>query len=283
MTSFESTITSIYGERGKQWLAKLHEKVGEVAELWGLSDLKPVGNLSYNYVLSGQKGEQSIILKLGCDPNELQREATALRAFEGFGAVRVLEEREGALLLERAMPGKSLRYTHDDESIQIACNVMKRLHQAPLPKDNAFPHLRNWLHLIDKDWDIPDLYLKKAREMKEHLLATSPEPVLLHGDLHHDNILSNGKGWVIIDPKGVIGDPLFEVGAFVRNPNPELLDHALIEKRINTFANGLNTDQTRLAQWCFVGSILSWIWGIEDGIDLKGFVHLPEIFYKFTP
>jgi len=285
MTPFENNITSIYGDRGKQWLDNLPQKVTEIAEFWHLSDLKPAHNLSYNYVLSGMRGQESIILKLACDSHELKREITALKAFAGYGAVLVLEQEEGVLLLEHAKPGESLKNTFphkDEEGTQVACKVMQRLHQAPLPKENIFPHIRDWLRIIDKDWDIPDIYLKKARLLKDQLLKTSPEPVLLHGDLHHENILKNGEDWVVIDPKGVIGDPAFEVAAFVRNPSPELLTSAIIEQRIHTFAQALETDRSRISQWCFVGSVLSWAWGIEDGIDLKGFVHLPEIFYQFA-
>ncbi len=71
LNSFENNITSTYGNRGKQWLTELPRRVREVGELWGLSDLEPVSNLSYNYVLSGVRGAQPIILKFGCDPNEL--------------------------------------------------------------------------------------------------------------------------------------------------------------------------------------------------------------------
>lgn len=285
MTPFENNISSTYGDKGKQWLADLPHRVSEVAELWRLSDLKPVANLSYNYVLVGFRGMRPIILKLGCEPKELNKESAALKAFAGYGAVQLLEERVGALLLERAMPGESLKATfpnQDDEGIQITCKVMKQLHQAPIFQKEMFPHLRDWLTIIDKDWEIPEPYLKKARQLKDQLLATSPEPVLLHGDLHHENILRDGEHWVVIDPKGVIGDPVFEVAAFVRNPSPELLTPAIIEKRIRTFAYCLKTDETRICQWCFVGSVLSWLWGIEDGIDLTSFTHLPEIFYRFV-
>lgn len=49
---------------------------------------------------------------------------------------------------------------------------------------------------------------------------------MLHVDLHHDNILQNGNEWLVIDPKGVVGEPAYEVAAFIHNPMPELLTHA---------------------------------------------------------
>src|SRR5439155_2704170 len=58
------------------------------------------------------------------------------------------------------------------------------------------------------------VYLEKARYFRDNLLENSV-PVLLHGDLHPENILQNGKDWVVIDPKGVIGPPIHEVWAFI--------------------------------------------------------------------
>jgi streptomycin 6-kinase len=109
MSSFESNIVNIYGDRGKVWLSNLKTLLEEIALKWNLSELKPFNNLSYNYVLSGFQNKQPIVLKLGFDIESLQREAEALRNFYNFGAVKILAEKDGALLLERAMPGKSLK------------------------------------------------------------------------------------------------------------------------------------------------------------------------------
>ncbi len=282
MTPFETSIINIYGDQGKEWLFHLPKIVEEVSLKWNLSDFKPVENLSYNYVLSGMQGNQHIILKLGLDIGGLSREVSALKAFAGLRVVKILAEQPGALLLERAMPGISLKSyfpERDDEAIQMACQVMHQLHQAPIPSTHTFPHIRDWLEVIDKDWDIPDLYLKKARLLRNDLLETSAPAVLLHGDLHHDNILQQGKAWVAIDPKGIIGEEAYEVAAFIRNPMPELLDFPnainIITNRIDQFAKYLELDPTRITQWCFVQSVLAWVWATEDNAD-------PDYFKRFT-
>ena len=74
-----------------------------------LRDLKEVPNLTYNYVLSGFQDGNHIILKLGLDNEGLKQEAFAIKCFAGCGAVKVLAEDEGMLLLERAVPGTSLK------------------------------------------------------------------------------------------------------------------------------------------------------------------------------
>jgi streptomycin 6-kinase len=228
MQTLKQNITNLYGEKGKQWLDHLPNLIAQLAAIYGLSNLKPVNNLSYNYVLSGFQGSQPIILKLGLDIDGFKREAAALMAFSGFGVVQVFSENAGLLLLECAVPGVSLKSyfpENDGEAIKITANVIKRLHKAPIPRAHAFPHIKDWLAALDKDWNISDKYLQKARGLRDHLLKTAFKEVLLHGDLHHDNILQNGDDWLVIDPKGVIGEEAFEVAAFIRNPIPELLNH----------------------------------------------------------
>ncbi len=285
--NFINNVQGIYGERGKMWLDELPENVAFIAAKYGLSELKPVSNLSYNYVLSGFQGSLPIILKLGLDIAAIKREAAALRSFSGFGAVKVLAENEGLLLLERAVCGVSLKSyfpTREMESIRITAEVMKCLHQAPLLGAGIFPNIKDWLKSLDKEWDMPAHYLQKARKLRDILLATAPKSVLLHGDLHHDNILQNGSEWVVIDPKGVIGDPSFEVAAFIRNPIPELLDCenalSLIRTRINEFSKILGFDKQRIQGWCFVEAVLSYTWALEDGVDASYFKNLTEMLFE---
>ena len=132
---------------------------------------------------------------------------------------------DGMLLLERADPGVSLKSyfpEKDNDAIQITCECLKRLHQAPILSDHRLPHIKDWLTALDKNPGIPTDYLHKAKKLRDELLKTTASHVLLHGDLHHDNILKNVNGWIVIDPKGVIGEPAYEVAAFIRNPIPEL-------------------------------------------------------------
>ncbi|KTD31250.1 MULTISPECIES: aminoglycoside phosphotransferase family protein [Legionella] len=283
---FNQTILSVYGEKGKNWLTKLPKLVQELSTLWHLRDLKPIPNLSFNYVLSGFQQEKPIILKLGLDDMALTREANALNAFCSCAVVKLLAARKGALLLQRAIPGYSLKnqWLEHAESLTIACQLISQLTQAQLPKENKFPHIRDWLAILDKNWEIPTHYLEKSREYRDYLLKTSQQDHLLHGDLHHDNILKNDNDWLAIDPKGVIGELTYEVAAFIRNPIPELLESKaawrIIDRRMTGFASLLNLDLSRIAQWCFVQAVLAWCWSLEDRLDDGYFRELTEIFAK---
>lgn len=289
MKAFEQTIINLYGKKGRQWLDHLPHLIAQTAGIYGLSNLQPTNNLSYNYVLSGFQGSQPIILKLGLDIDGLKREAAALMAFSGFGVVQVFAGNAGLLLLECAVPGVSLKSyfpENDDKAINMTANVIKRLHKAPIPCADAFPHIKDWLVALDKDWNIPVPFLQKASRLRDHLLETSVREVLLHGDLHHDNILQNGNDWVVIDPKGVIGEKAFEVAAFIRNPIPELLNHDdalnIIHNRITRFAENLELPSQRIFDWCYVQAVLAWVWTLEDGGDDSYFKNLTKFFERHT-
>lgn len=282
--TFKKNILDTYGEAGKIWLKNLPEIVNQAKETYGLSKLAPVNNLSYHYVLSGSQGHLPIILKLGFDSQVLHQEALALNAFTGLGAIKVLAQAEGLLLLERAVPGTPLTSyfpSKDNATLPIFCKVMKRLHTAPISGAH-FPTVKEWLSALDRNWEIPIHYLEKARKLKDSLLATASSPVLLHGDLHQDNILENGNEWVVIDPKGVIGEPAYEIAAFIRNPLPALPDSEqakdIIEGRILYFSKTLHLTRERISAWCFVQAVLSWIWAVEDNSDTKLFETLTNIF-----
>ena len=97
--------------------------------------------------------------------------------------------------------------------------------------------------------------------------------MLLHGDLHHYNVLfDNERGWVAIDPKGVVGELEYEIGAILRNPVelPELFaDPAVVERRLKTLTGLLSLNYTRALIWSFAQAILSAIWGVEDGYPIS--------------
>ena len=91
---------------------------------------------------------------------------------------------------------------------------------------------------------------------------------------------------MVMDPKGVIGEPAYEVAAFIRNPMPELLTHENVQKiihnRITRFAKILKLSEHRVIDWCVVQAVLSWVWAIEDGCDNTYSKNLTAFFERYT-
>ncbi len=268
MQRLKHNIIKVYGKLGERWLAELPRKIEQLQHSWGLSGLKPYPNLSYSYVLAGFQGNIPVILKISPDINLINKEAMALSVFKGFGAVSVLGREQGALLLQRATPGDLLKNSFPQKKrVEIACNVMANLHKAPVPSNEDFPAMEEWLSAIDKEWDLPKDHLKRARKLKNELIKKDTErKVLLHGDLHQENILLNGDDWIVIDPKGVIGSPIHEIWAYVEDPSQDL----------QHIAHFLGFPFSDVVGWYYVHLILSSCWQVEDGISLSGFLSLAQ-------
>jgi streptomycin 6-kinase len=154
----------------------------------------------------------------------------------------------------------------EDESIEITANVIQKLHSVDGIPDSFTP-IEELLSIFQEKWEISDRYIHKAQRMAEHLLKTTARKVAMHGDLHHDNILRDGDEWKIIDPSGVVGDPVYEIASFMINPIDKIwkCENAMeiIQNRIEKFSALMNLDPRRIAQWTFVKSMLCWIWTLE--------------------
>ncbi|WP_422771722.1 aminoglycoside phosphotransferase family protein [Plantactinospora sp. WMMC1484] len=270
----------VWGAAGARWLAELPRALAELAADWELT----VGEqyeLSYHFVVAvtGADGRPAV-LKLGVPSGEsLRTEAAALAAFAGQGAVRLLRADldRGALLLERAEPGGRLRDLvpgRDDEATAVAARVLRRL-AVPPPPDCPLPDLVGYAVGFDgylaahgDGGPLPADLVRRAGGLMRELCASAPGRVVLHGDLHHDNILcAEREPWLAIDPHGVVGDPGFEIGALLYNPEPEDRDPALtalVPARVEQLADLLAMPIDRVVGWGFVMAVLSDVWTAED-------------------
>ncbi|HZO72457.1 MAG TPA: aminoglycoside phosphotransferase family protein [Ktedonobacteraceae bacterium] len=277
---FANFMIELAGEEGRAWLDRLPSILAACEERWNLTIGAPVGNLSFNYVAPAVLADGTeVILKTGLT-NEFPAQPEALRHFDGHGTVQLLayDERDEAMLLERLRPGTSLRAVEDDEvAISAAAAVMRRLWH-PLPEQHyPFPTVNDWgkdFANVRKLYDggtgpFPAAMFDRAEKLYAELCASMSEPVLLHGDLHQDNILSaEREPWLAVDPKGVIGEPAYEVGAILRNFWPDILSipdpKSLMARRIDQLSAELGFERERIYNWGFSQAVLSVLWGVED-------------------
>jgi streptomycin 6-kinase len=277
------TIQSVHGD-GAAWLARFPTLLEEWQARWRLVLEPPFPNLSYNYVAPGTMLQETgdrlpVVLKAGPPSDEVRSEIAALQLYAGRGAVRLLDAdaEQGALLLARLLPGRPLvEDANDVAATAIAAQVMRKLWQ-PLPANHAFPTVQRWAAGLEKlrsrfdgtTGPLPPALVHKAERLFTELLASMDPPVVLHGDLHHDNILYAGQeGWLAIDPKGVGGEPAYEPGAWLRNPMTRLHrwsnPPAVLARRVDQFAEILELDRSRIAAWGLAQAVLSAWWSVED-------------------
>lgn len=188
------------------------------------------------------------------------REVEALGLL-GPPIVKVVRTTPEGLLLERVLPGESIADYDDDVATAELALAMQSMWR-PVPQTCGLPDVRREARALFEH-DLP--LAEEARAVLERLLDTAPEPVVLHGDLHHGNLLRGPYGWVAIDPHGLVGEPAYDVGPLFFNPLGLDVAH-LIERRLDVLVAVLGLDRDRLRRWGFVRAVLSaaWTWE-EDG------------------
>lgn len=265
---------------GERWLAALPGLVADVAAGWRLT-VGPPFDLSFHWVAPVARADGSpAVLKLGVPSGHLSVEAEALRAYGGRGAVRLLADdpTRGALLLERAEPGTmaAALVPHDDTAATAALiDVGRKLHR-PVPAGCTLPQLsseresfRAHLARFPDDDPLPRRLVARAAGLFDELCASAPDRHVLHGDLHHYNVLrAQREPWLAIDPHGWTGDRGYDCGAMLYNPDPDRReDHllALVPARIEQLADGFGIPVDRVVAWGFVMGVLAEVWTAEGG------------------
>lgn len=296
---FTTLVKNVWGDTGEKWLEEFPAILSHCIQKWKLTSVTMHPDLSYNFIaraVSDVSGK--IVLKIGVPTKDLETEISALQYFSHDYAVKLLDSdsTQGALLLEEITPAKPL-HTLNDNALEsrIAAQVIANI-PTPAPEESQFPTVEKWAQVfnriisdyIPESQGLPVNLVEKAKKITRELTETAKGKWLLHGDLHHDNILfDNKRGWLAIDPKGVIGDRSYECARFLRNPIPEFLscDDPIkkTEERIEIFSSYLKEDRNRILGWAIVDSILGACWCIEDSIDYVDYcVDFAHIFERLV-
>ena len=303
-------MQNVFQEDGTAFLKALPDLIAEASARWGLTDVQPVSNLSYNFVAFANRGNEKVALKIGVRNDELISEMAALHLFNGEGACRLIDsdEERGFLLLERLTPGVMLSTLEDDEqATHIAAEVMQkiwrpldhvtlsdsegsltqsnRLFAAERPRVtyNKFIRLSDWFDGLKRlrarfnggTGPFDEKLVERVERSVSDFFIENHKPVLMHGDFHHFNILSSERGWLVIDPKGVIGPAGYEVGPFLINPWGDMLEgtkqRLMTQRRIDILHEQLGFERERIREWGLAHAVLSAWWDIEDNTGGGGY------------
>lgn len=223
------------------------------------------------------RGSQPLVLKVVKQPGDEWHSGEILDAFQGSDFARVYEYTGGAMLMERLRPGNSLAGLaldgKDEEATDILCAVIQKMFAPKPPKRCATTE--GWAkgferYIATGDDQVPMDLVREGQRVYLNLCASQRQPRLLHGDLQHYNVLfDSDRGWLAIDPKGVVGELEYEIGAVLRNPSELFASRSIVERRLKQFTRALDLDFERALGWGFAQAGLSAIWEIEDSFPVE--------------
>jgi streptomycin 6-kinase len=269
------------------WLKDVPRRVQRCVEAWSL-ELDAIAPSSAGFVIHGRLPDGDYVtLKLVPNSRDFESQRRALTAFDGAATVRLLADAaaDGALLLERALPGYALSALvtsdQDEAATEAAAQVIARMRSAQLCGEQRLEleHIGveagQSLHRYRRRYDpgalgpIPGSQIAYASSLIGELRESEDESVVLHGDFHHDNLLrADREPWLAIDPKGRSGEPAAELATFIRNPIDHLVRvpnlRAFLHARIDQLVERFGYDRTRVIGWAIGLAIVAACWQVED-------------------
>ena len=247
---------------------------------WRIESAEPIADTVAGSVYEVTLSDGACAIVKHLKPKVLEdslRGADFLAWRNGIGCVKLLG-RSGAMLLMEHGGKTTLRdhlETHgDDDATRIAADVLRAYHrpsQTP-PPASLQPLPRYFASLFDKaardrKEGSAGPYVEAAA-MADALIADQRDIRPLHGDLHHENIIHGSRGWLVIDPAGLIGDAALDVANMFSNPLDRFdltRNEERIAKMAGIFAETLGRDVRTILRYAFAYGCLSAAWHEEDG------------------
>ncbi|WP_375449878.1 aminoglycoside phosphotransferase family protein [uncultured Devosia sp.] len=246
---------------------------------WSLTKSTPIAQTATSAIFRvEQNGRNFAVLKIlkPVAAVEERRGAALMNWYGGEGAATIFDMHGDTIFMEwldGGTLGDAVRAGHDDDATIALCTLTASLHRA---RDGApeglLPLRQRFQALFDTDvrqwpYTARDLYAR-ATGVALTLFDKPAASIPLHGDLHHDNIMSSDRGWLAIDPKGLLGDPLYDVANVFRNPHgaPNLVsDPRRIQALADAFAARLGFNRKRVLGWAAAHCALSACWDLAAG------------------
>lgn len=254
------------GPTHAEWLREVPARVAGAAELWRLRLGRPYPRGAAGHAVRATRDDGTpAVLKLIYPHPEAEHEAEALARWDGAGAVRLLERDDAgwAMLLERCEPGAPLSRAGGRVAMDVLAGLLPRLWvPAGPPFRSLADEAAGWRSSLEDTWEragrpYARRLLDAALEALDTLPGSQGEQVLLHQDLHGDNVLSaRREPWLAIDPKPLAGEREFAVAPIVRSVE---LGHGRrqVIGRLERLCAELGLDRDRARGWT-IAQTLAW-------------------------
>ena len=251
---------------GREWSRHVPGHARACADQWGLQLQKPYPQSHVSVVFPATtSGGTAVALKIQFPHSESEHEAEALTRWAGNGAVKLLarDAARHALLLERCEPGDHLSTINADDALDVLINLLPRLWiDAAQPFQSLYDESATWAKQLRPSWERAGQpfeveLLHAALDAIDMLRATYGEQVLVHQDLHGDNVLRAAREpWLVIDPKPLLAEREFSLAPIIRAYEFGH-DRSLVIHRLDRLTTALGLDRERTRLWTFVQT-LAW-------------------------
>ncbi|GGL09602.1 aminoglycoside phosphotransferase family protein [Streptomyces flaveus] len=269
-----------FGEKGRAWIAGLPALAAELLERWEVKRDGAAGAGEASLVLPVLRHDGTrAVLKLQMPRQETTAALVGLRAWNGEGAVRLLDHDpvSSSMLLERLDGARTLTSIEDDDvAMGILAELQARLVSVPAPQglrslgDLATEMLEQVPQAIAALADPADRQLLRSWASVTAELVDEPGNRMLHWDLHYDNVLAaQREPWLAIDPEPLAGDPGFDLWPALDSRWDDVVAKGdtlrVVRRRFDLLTEVLGLDRARATGWTLGRLLQNSLWDIADG------------------
>lgn len=281
---------NIISKFGQDFYSKLGDLIELFSERWQVTSLELIQSFSVNLVLKGMTEKYGpVVMKIARDKDEFASEATALSHYNTSAICQLYEvDFNHMVLLEQAIePGYMLvKEDNLNKRLDAFCSLFNGLHSMDENTNNytnregySYRSYKDWIFRItdymtkQDGWKALAVEMERAKLYFCELSETYNRVNLLHGDFHYYNIIKDSDGYTIIDPKGVIGDPVFDIPRYMLNEfwdeeDDDKVDQT-VEQVFKVLSEVLNVPIDVLSKLLYLEGVMSVCWNVEDGMSLS--------------
>jgi streptomycin 6-kinase len=265
-------IMKYLGDKTEVFLSKVDMRIDKYTEKWKLSDLSFMPTDTINLLFSCESELYgSCVLKMCIPGPDAATEINCLRAYDGRAYVKLWDYSltDDMLLLERIAPGNQMwEVTDYKERVRFMARIIKDLPFINC-EQGKYPTYRTWMEGIHSTLtdmgNMEDVlfYLNEALRIYDELKQKYNRSCLLHGDMHQENLLLNNQGgYTIIDPKGVVDDPVMETARFLMNETP--CETEKIQEMVAIMASTIGIPEADIIKSMYIDAALGQCWTLEE-------------------
>src|SRR5215470_14690379 len=250
-------------EAGRAWLASLPAVVSGLAQEWNLELGLPFEGANVSFVAPAMRGSDPVVLKVQWPDDESAHETDALEVWNGAGAVRLLahDAERHALLIEQCLPGTCLAAAAGVDVLAVLIDLLPRLWKVVGPPFKSLTEeAQGWAATLHADWDAAGRPCERSlvdatAEFLDQLARSQGEQVLVHQDLHGENVLAaQREPWLVIDPKPLAGEREFSLAPIIRSFELGHSKRNVID-RLDRLSSELRLDRDRVRRWTIAQTV----------------------------
>ena len=251
-------------EDGAEWADAAPGIAAEFLDKWHLQPGRPYENSMVSLVVPVARSDGSeAVLKVQYPHRESNAEARALQLWDGNGAVQLIDHdaERSVLLIEKCTPGEPLSGVEGEIALTVICELLPRLW---LPEPTGVGAIDEeadfWSSSLNEHFDRGTLgfsatMAQRATDLMAELIASQADQVLVHQDLHGENIISaEREPWLVIDPKPLSAERAFGVAPVISSPE---FGHSKnhVARRVDRVVDELGVDRSRAVSWAFARTV----------------------------